>query len=292
MKVICMKDIWNNGITTQDFLCPCGCQFFIINDPVYEEGYQYINIEKRDACWDTNEKTGRYAMTNNNFKKGRFLFECDEVGTIREQAIRAKEVEDIAWSCVYSGGKSIHIILNTNLDECLKNFTSISEKEKCHQFIWDELHEIYFPGVNMDSQCKNSTRKSRKPNEMRDNGIKQKLCYFHPEHIIDVSDLVWKYLEHSAKEKARGQMLSELHNSNGESFAQRHNNDLKAVLEIDEEKSINPEALMAAKRCIRFEGGWNDSAKACGYLQRLGYPDYIIKNEIDWGDWDIRKYLK
>lgn len=278
-----MKDTKNRDQKYVPIDEECGNQFFIIND-LKENGPWDIRYNWFDGDYDV-------AITNANFKKNRFLFECDEAGSIQMQCEYAKKVENIAWSCVYSGGKSIHIIINTNYD---------GDSEEMHQMLWYKLKDRYFHGIKMDEQCKNSARKSRKPNEIRDNGVLQKLCYFYPDHILDISELIKETKSEMIRERVKQEFIQEQNSRkkklNGydtkQSYAEKNGNDLKAVLSINEEKSKNRDALRAAKHVIQGIGGWNESAKAVGYLKELGYPDYIIKNEIDWGDWDIRKYLK
>lgn len=116
----------------------------------------------------------------------RFLFECD--GTpLEEQEANARSLREdgIAVRAVYSGGKSVHTIIEFGQEL----------EPHCGQFykeIWAAMNEMFFNG-KADKACANPARLTRRPNAVRaSNGKRQTLLFDCPENAITKDSATWK----------------------------------------------------------------------------------------------------
>lgn len=105
---------------------------------------------------------------NNVARLTRFLFECDEK-SYAWQLHNANKHSNIICRAVFSGGKSIHCIIE--LDESCQ---SVDE----YKDIWETFNQFYFDG-NADKACCNPARLTRTPNAKRSdkNWALQKLLF-------------------------------------------------------------------------------------------------------------------
>ena len=107
-----------------------------------------------------------------------FLYEFDTLPLETQKNI-FKRHRDIVSMATYSGGKSIHMIIQvadhpTDRDE--------------YRYVWKLLRDRYFPSA--DGQCNDCLRLSRTPNAVRDNGRKQILIC----NVLNPLELKWKPL--------------------------------------------------------------------------------------------------
>jgi hypothetical protein len=117
----------------------------------------------------------------------RFVFECDST-SLEDQTKRAEKLKDegIGNRAVYSGSKSIHVIIE--FDSELETICKDHYKE-----IWTVLNRIYF-NSEADKACANPARLTRRPDAVRSNQKIQKLIYSEPNNIIRKSSDTWKYI--------------------------------------------------------------------------------------------------
>ena len=115
---------------------------------------------------------------DNCIQHTRFLFEMDNV-SIQEQLTYLKRNKDYITRCVYSGSKSLHMIIQLPDDwesTCKDNYKEI----------WQILNQILFES-QCDYACANPSRLTRRPGAYRADTKKlQKLLYNQPE--IRLSD--------------------------------------------------------------------------------------------------------
>lgn len=110
---------------------------------------------------------------SNCIQHTRFLFEMDNV-PLQEQISYLRRNKDYITRCVFSGSKSLHIILQFNDDwetTCEDNYKEI----------WHIINQILFDS-KCDNACSNPSRLTRRPGAIRNDTKKeQKLIYNNPE---------------------------------------------------------------------------------------------------------------
>ncbi len=103
----------------------------------------------------------------------RFLFEMDNV-PLQEQISYLRRNKEHITRCVYSGSKSLHIVIQFDDDwetTCKDNYKEI----------WHILNSILFDS-KCDCACSNPSRLTRRPGAIRaDTAKEQKLVYNNPE---------------------------------------------------------------------------------------------------------------
>lgn len=120
----------------------------------------------------------------NCIKHTRFLFEMDKAD-LKEQCMYARTTRNIITRCVYSGSKSIHMIIEFPAkyeDFCKENYREV----------WEYINNNVFDG-KCDTQCRNPSRLTRRPGVIRkDTGKEQKLLFAQKDisdpffsHVID-----------------------------------------------------------------------------------------------------------
>lgn len=114
---------------------------------------------------------------SNCIQHTRFLFEMDNI-QLQEQISYLNRNKDIITRCVYSGSKSLHMIIQFSDDwetTCKDNYKEI----------WHILNQILFDS-KCDNACSNPARLTRRPNALRqDTKNIQKLLYNQPENRLD-----------------------------------------------------------------------------------------------------------
>lgn len=110
---------------------------------------------------------------DNCIQHTRFLFEMDNV-SLQEQISYLKRNKEYITRCVYSGSKSLHIVIQFDDDwesTCKDNYKEI----------WNILNSILFDN-RCDCACSNPSRLTRRPYAIRaDNKKEQKLIYNNSE---------------------------------------------------------------------------------------------------------------
>ena len=118
-------------------------------------------------------KDCRNRTDDNCIQHTRFLFEMDST-SLDEQLTYLNRNKDIITRCVFSGSKSLHMILQFTNDfeqTCKDNYKEI----------WNILNKLLFD-KKCDSACSNPSRLTRRPGAIRaDTAKEQKLVYNNPE---------------------------------------------------------------------------------------------------------------
>ena len=113
---------------------------------------------------------------SNCIQHTRFLFEMDNV-PLQEQISYLRRNKEYITRCVFSGSKSLHMIIQFTNDfeqTCKDNYKEI----------WNILNMLLFD-KKCDSACSNPSRLTRRPSAIRaDNMKEQKLVYNNPETRI------------------------------------------------------------------------------------------------------------
>ena len=151
-------------------------------------------IDNYSICLPTYEyevlnelKSVKPRSDNNCLYHTRFLFEMDN-DTIDKQKEIINKLTHVLRRVVYSGSKSLHCIIEFDLDDeeyCKENYISI----------WNYLNETYFDG-KCDSQCKNPSRLTRRPDAIRkDTGKIQTKLYNNPKCKIRIDSKIKRYVK-------------------------------------------------------------------------------------------------
>ena len=118
-------------------------------------------------------KDCRNRTDDNCIQHTRFLFEMDST-SLDEQLTYLNRNKDIITRCVFSGSKSLHMIIQFTNDfeqTCKDNYKEI----------WNILNKLLFD-KKCDSACSNPSRLTRRPGAIRaDTAKEQKLVYNNPE---------------------------------------------------------------------------------------------------------------
>ena len=140
------------------------------NSEVPYSSYEFEVLNELKDCLNRRD--------SNCIQHTRFLFEMDNV-SLEEQLTYLKRNKEYITRCVYSGSKSLHMIIQFPDDwetTCKDNYKDI----------WQILNQILFDS-KCDNACANPSRLTRRPNALRHDTNKiQKLLYNQPE--IRLSD--------------------------------------------------------------------------------------------------------
>ena len=119
---------------------------------------------------------------DNCIQHTRFLFEMDNV-PLQEQISYLRRNKEYITRCVYSGSKSLHMIIQLPDDwesTCKDNYKEI----------WYILNQILFDS-KCDNACSNPSRLTRRPGAYRADTKKlQKLLYNQPDNRLDDNDII------------------------------------------------------------------------------------------------------
>lgn len=135
------------------------------NSEIPMKSYEFEVLNELKDC--------RNRTDDNCIQHTRFLFEMDDV-PLQEQISYLRRNKDYITRCVFSGSKSLHIILQFNDDwetTCEDNYKEI----------WHIINQILFDS-KCDNACSNPSRLTRRPGAIRiDTEKEQKLIYNNPE---------------------------------------------------------------------------------------------------------------
>ena len=141
---------------------------------------------------------------SNCIQHTRFLFEMDNV-PLQEQISYLRRNKEYITRCVYSGSKSLHIVLQ--FDDDWESTCEDNYKE-----IWHIINQILFDS-KCDNACSNPSRLTRRPGAIRaDTAKEQKLVYNQPE--IRVKGNVLDRIIVSLRQKQRQKHLFKATRSN------------------------------------------------------------------------------
>ena len=149
-------------------------------------------------------KDCRNRTDDNCIQHTRFLFEMDST-SLDEQLTYLNRNKDIITRCVFSGSKSLHMIIQFTNDfeqTCKDNYKEI----------WNILNKLLFD-KKCDNACSNPSRLTRRPGAIRaDTKKEQKLVYNNPE--IRVKGNVLDRIIVSLRQKQRQKHLFKATRSN------------------------------------------------------------------------------
>ena len=149
-------------------------------------------------------KDCRNRTDDNCIQHTRFLFEMDST-SLDEQLTYLNRNKDIITRCVFSGSKSLHMIIQFTNDfeqTCKDNYKEI----------WNIINQILFDS-KCDNACSNPSRLTRRPGAIRaDTKKEQKLVYNNPE--IRVKGNVLDRIIVSLRQKQRQKHLFKATRSN------------------------------------------------------------------------------
>ena len=149
-------------------------------------------------------KDCRNRTDDNCIQHTRFLFEMDNV-PLQEQISYLRRNKEYITRCVFSGSKSLHIVIQFDDDwetTCKDNYKEI----------WNILNKLLFD-KKCDSACSNPSRLTRRPGAIRaDTAKEQKVVYNNPE--IRVKGNVLDRIIVSLRQKQRQKHLFKATRSN------------------------------------------------------------------------------
>ena len=149
-------------------------------------------------------KDCRNRTDDNCIQHTRFLFEMDNV-PLQEQISYLRRNKEYINRCVYSGSKSLHIVIQ--FDDDWESTCEDNYKE-----IWHIINQILFDS-KCDNACSNPSRLTRRPGAIRaDTTKEQKLVYNNPE--IRVKGNVLDRIIVSLRQKQRQKHLFKATRSN------------------------------------------------------------------------------
>ena len=135
------------------------------NSDVPKKSYEFEVLNELKDCVNRRD--------SNCIQFTRFLFEMDNV-PLQEQISYLRRNKDVITRCVFSGSKSLHIVIQFDDDwetTCKDNYKEI----------WNILNMLLFD-KKCDNACSNPSRLTRRPGAIRaDTGKEQKLLYNQPE---------------------------------------------------------------------------------------------------------------
>ena len=160
------------------------------------ESYEFEVLNELKDC--------RNRTDDNCIQHTRFLFEMDST-SLDEQLTYLNRNKDIITRCVFSGSKSLHMIIQFTNDfeqTCKDNYKEI----------WNILNKLLFDS-KCDNACSNPSRLTRRPGAIRaDTAKEQKLVYNNPE--IRVKGNVLDRIIVSLRQKQRQKHLFKATRSN------------------------------------------------------------------------------
>lgn len=166
------------------------------NSEIPMKSYEFEVLNELKDC--------RNRTDDNCIQHTRFLFEMDDV-PLQEQISYLRRNKDYITRCVFSGSKSLHIILQFNDDwetTCEDNYKEI----------WHIINQILFDS-KCDCACSNPSRLTRRPGAIRiDTEKEQKLIYNNPE--VRVKGNVLDRIIVSLRQKQRQKHLFKATRSN------------------------------------------------------------------------------
>ena len=149
-------------------------------------------------------KDCRNRTDDNCIQHTRFLFEMDST-SLDEQLTYLNRNKEYITRCVFSGSKSLHMIIQFTNDfeqTCKDNYKEI----------WNILNKLLFD-KKCDSACSNPSRLTRRPGAIRaDTAKEQKLVYNNPE--IRVKGNILDRIIVSLRQKQRQKHLFKATRSN------------------------------------------------------------------------------
>lgn len=166
------------------------------NSDIPYKSYEFEVLNELKDC--------RNRTDDNCIQHTRFLFEMDNV-SLQEQISYLRRNKEYITRCVFSGSKSLHMIIQFTNDfeqTCADNYKEI----------WNILNSILFD-KKCDIACSNPSRLTRRPGAIRaDTKKEQKLIFNNPE--VRVKGNVLDRIIISLRQKQRQKYLFKATHSN------------------------------------------------------------------------------
>ena len=141
-------------------------------------------------------KNGKLRRIDQNMTPYFFVYESDDL-PLEEQLKLADNIldgpaADCITSVTFSGGKSIHILVK--IPEKFR-----AEIKKDFKYYWDIVAQYIFQDQKdkLDKACASISRLTRKPNGIRDSGIKQICYYYNKDACLRDSQFEWSVPIHN-----------------------------------------------------------------------------------------------
>lgn len=180
---VVVEDYVNNGVSS-----------FVTLNPIKD-----VNNIKKDEEHNSPLRT----IDSGNLMAINYLFECDD-DSIDEQKAKAEELFNlgVVSRVVYSGNKSIHCVITTNVD-----LTEIQNTKEIYKKVWQYLADKYFGVLSCDSKVAEYSRWTRRPNYYRTlkDGTKKKqeLLFENINNVVDVREVVARIQSEIREEKIK-----------------------------------------------------------------------------------------
>lgn len=138
--------------------------------------------------------THKTINTNDNVKQDNFLFECDGLSLDEQKKQLSNLPEEVyksVHSAIYSGNKSVHVIITTNFGEQKGIIPGSEYTNRLRKLLWNKLNDKYFGG-NGDPACSNAARLTRAPNVVRADTGNLQDCIIWNDHPakLDVNGMI------------------------------------------------------------------------------------------------------
>lgn len=154
-----------------------------------------------------NFKNGKLRRIDLNMTPYFFVYESDDL-PLEEQLKMVDKVLDspfggVITSVTFSGSKSIHVLVKIPERWRL-------DVKKDFKFYWDNVAEYLYHDDKkyLDKACASISRLTRKPNGIRENGVKQTCYYYNKDACLLDSQFAWTVPGHNKKlAKQEAEML-------------------------------------------------------------------------------------
>jgi hypothetical protein len=218
------------------------------------------------------------------------VFEIDGI-PLEEQELLIESRKNIIARAVYSGGKSIH---------CIIQVENAPENKEQYKWLWKRLNEQIFKGL-ADRACSNPARLTRCPNMIRyhegndsskNDGNLQKLWFIQPISLQIEWEKEWQKVEDKKKEEEEiRNYLAMIHKSYGgekcslENLAQRNicqeaKDLINGNLRDGERHNKLPAAIGSLVACGRSYDEIEGLVKATGIKDWKTYSKFLMRKEI------------
>lgn len=167
------------------------------NSDIPYKSYEFEVLNELKDC--------RNRTDDNCIQHTRFLFEMDNV-PLQEQISYLRRNKEYITRCVFSGSKSLHMILQ--FDDDWESTCEDNYKE-----IWQIINQILFDS-KCDNACSNPSRLTRRPGAIRNDTKKeQKLLYNQPDNRLDDNDILDRIIVSLRQKQRQKHLFKATHNN-------------------------------------------------------------------------------
>lgn len=148
----------------------------------------------------------------------RFVFECDGISLEKQTEIANSLMEQgLSVRATFSGSKSIHTIIE--FDKELEDICRDNYKE-----VWTACNRLFFNN-EADTACANPARLTRRPDALREGGIRQKCLYDLPDNLIHKDSDTWKKIFRAVRALIASRMVTTTNEEKKDQKSFSKNND-------------------------------------------------------------------